>query len=64
MHKYKQKPNGQLATAGRNFELKLIESSERIIEGDGLRTPNGFQQTHPACASTEADEALRSSEDL
>ena len=64
MYKCKQKSNGQLAGAGRNFELKLIESQERIIEGDGLRTGNGLQQPHPACASTEADDALRSSEDL
>lgn len=64
MHRCRWQPPGQPAPAGRNFELKLIESQERVVEGDGLRAGNGLQQTHPAFANSEADEVLRNSDEL
>lgn len=64
MHRCRWQPPGQPAPAGRSFELKLIESQERIVEGEGLRAGNGLQQTHPAFANSEADEVLRTSDEL
>ena len=64
MHRCQKIQPGQPVGAGRSFELKHIESQERIIEGDGLRTANGLQQTHPAYANSEADEMLRTCDEL